>query len=84
VFGKKDNNKKALVTAPNIPSKVDFSTEILENMRMNQVISNYEYMMLSLQVQILEKLNSIDVSSKSTAVATGFTGRYVSNKFKWF
>ena len=58
--------------------------DTLNKMRDTQVISNYEYMMLALQLEILNKLNSIDVSCKSTAVSNEFLGKYVLTKFKLY
>jgi hypothetical protein len=73
------NNKNKNTAAP--PTA---STDTLNKMRDTQVISNYEYMQLSLQLEMLNKLNSIDVSCKSIAVSNEFLGKYVLNKFKWF
>ena len=92
------NRKKAIVPYPNslpntnnnkikggnIATLPDKTTDILEQMRDNQVVSNYEYMSLALLKEILAKLTSIEVSCTQTAVSTEFTGRYVQNKFKWF
>ena len=58
--------------------------DILEQMRSNQMISNYEFMHLSMLKEILLTLNKIEVNTAQTAVSTEFTGRYIQNKFKWF
>ena len=59
-------------------------TNLLELMRENQTISNYEYMSLALLRDILLKLNQIEVNTRSTAASNEFLGKYVLNKFKWF
>lgn len=60
------------------------NTDILDKMRDNQTIDNYQFMQLSLLKDILLQLNKIEYNTRSTAVSNEFLGKYVLNKFKWF
>jgi hypothetical protein len=81
---KHKSNKDPIIPYSSNSKKSDLiSMEILNKMRDTQQVSNYEYMMLAIQLQILEKLTSIEVSSTQTAVSTQFMGRYIMNRFKW-
>ena len=59
------------------------SMEILNQMRDTQTVSNYEYMMLALQKEILLKLNQIEYNTRSTAVSSEFLGQHILTRFKW-
>lgn len=74
-------NKQAPI--PYNPAKVDFSIELLEKMRNTQQISNYEFMMLAMQLKIIEKLTSMDINLARISINTEFTGKFIANKFKW-
>lgn len=72
------------VTMSYSPTKIDFSIDLLEKMRNNQEITNYEFMMLAMQQKIIEKLTSMDINLARIDISTQFTGKFISNKFKSF
>lgn len=89
---------KAIVPYPNSPIKnisndressstaasISTNTDILDQMRNTQQITNEAYITIALLKEILLKLNQVEYNTRSSAVSSEFLGKYVLNKFKWF
>ena len=80
----KPSNGVISTNSTTLPPVKDTNTDILNQMRSTQQITNSEYMVLGMLKEMLLTLNKIEVNTRSSAVSNEFVGRFVSNKFKWF